>query len=85
MCKAANHLGYNASISHLDNPRSELEDHYYNPTHTGLIELGLKPRLLSEELIETVLHTVERFKDRVIADAILPRDRWRPVAQAPTG
>jgi UDP-sulfoquinovose synthase len=77
VCKAANHLGYNASISHLDNPRSELEDHYYNPTHTGLIELGLKPRLLSEELIETVLHTVERFKDRVNPRAIDPATRWR--------
>ena len=56
----------------------ELEDHYYNATHTGLVELGLKPRLLSEELIETMLHTVERHRDRVIMRAIEPRVRWRP-------
>ena len=77
VCDAANHLGYNTRIEHLDNPRFELEEHYYNPTHTGLLDLGLKPRLLSEELIETVLHTVERFKDRVNPRAIDPATRWR--------
>jgi UDP-sulfoquinovose synthase len=77
VCDAANELGYNARIEHFDNPRVELEEHYYNPTHTGLVDLGLKPRLLSEELIETMLHTVERFKDRVNPRAIAPATRWR--------
>ena len=77
VCNAANSLGYNARIEHCDNPRVELEDHYYNPTHTGLVDLGLKPRLLSEELIETMLHTVERFKDRVSLRAIAPATQWR--------
>jgi len=75
--EAARHLGYNATLSRVDNPRVELEEHYYNPTHTGLLDLGLEPRLLSEELIETVLHTVERFKDRVNPRAIDPATRWR--------
>ena len=74
---AARHLGYNAELEHVDNPRFELEEHYYNPKHTGLLELGLKPRMLSDELIETVLHTVERFKDRVSPRAIAPATRWR--------
>ena len=69
--------GYNADRALVDNPRVELEEHYYNPTHTGLVDLGLKPRLLSEELIETMLHTVERFKDRVSLRAIDPATRWR--------
>ncbi|MGZ4799544.1 MAG: NAD-dependent epimerase/dehydratase family protein [Acidimicrobiia bacterium] len=77
VCSAANSLGYNARIEHCENPRVELEEHYYNPTHRGLVELGLKPRLLSEELIETMLHTVERFKDRVSLRAIAPATRWR--------
>ena len=77
VCSAANALGYNARIEHCENPRVELEEHYYNPTHTGLVGLGLKPRLLSEELIETMLHTVERFKDRVSLRAIAPATQWR--------
>jgi hypothetical protein len=27
---------------------------------------------------------IERFRDRVIADHILPRDRWRPGVGAPS-
>jgi UDP-sulfoquinovose synthase len=72
------YLGWpTARIEHCDNPRVELEEHYYNPTHTGLVGLDLKPRLLSEELIETMLHTVERFKDRVSLRAIAPATQWR--------
>jgi len=77
VCAAANHLGYNARVENCENPRVELEDHYYNPQHSGLVNLGLKPRLLSEELIETMLHTVERFKDRVSLRAIPPATQWR--------
>src|SRR5690606_38707168 len=33
-------------IHHLDNPRVEHEEHYYNVVHSGLIELGLEPHLL---------------------------------------
>jgi UDP-sulfoquinovose synthase len=77
VCSAANSLGYNARVEHCDNPRVELEEHYYNPQQSGLFELGLKPRLLSEELIETMLHTVERFKDRVSLRAIAPATQWR--------
>jgi UDP-sulfoquinovose synthase len=77
VCAAANALGYNARVENCENPRVELEEHYYNPQHNGLVNLGLKPRLLSEELIETMLHTVERFKDRVSLRAIPPATQWR--------
>jgi len=72
-------------IESIDNPRIELEEHYYNAKHTKLLDLGLQPHLLSETLVESMFGVIEGFKDRVIADAILPRDRWRPVAQAPAG
>jgi UDP-sulfoquinovose synthase len=75
--RAAEHLGYAAQIQHVENPRVEAEEHYYNPTHTGLLDLGLEPRYLSEELIETMLHTIERFKDRVRLHGIAPATRWR--------
>src|ERR1700757_1365156 len=40
------------TIEELDNPRVEMEQHYYNAKHTKLIDLGLKPHLLSEALID---------------------------------
>jgi UDP-sulfoquinovose synthase len=74
-------VGLNVRVDHLDNPRVELEEHYYNPTHTKLLELGLEPQLLSETLIESMFSAIERFKDRVIPDHILPTTRWRGVRE----
>jgi UDP-sulfoquinovose synthase len=75
---AGRHLGYEVAVEHLDNPRVEKEEHYYNATHTKLLDLGLQPTLLGEELVESVLHAVERHKGRVIESAIDPRTRWNP-------
>ena len=35
------------TIEHLDNPRVEAPDHYYNVKHTQLVDLGLEPHLPS--------------------------------------
>ncbi len=76
--KAGSEYGLNVEIEPVDNPRVELEEHYYNPAHTKLLDLGLRPHLLSAELVESMFAVIERFRDRVIEDHILPRDRWRP-------
>ena len=75
--RAAEALDYDAEILHMVNPRVEAEEHYYNPTHTKLLELGLIPKLLSEELIETMLVTIARYRDRIDSDVIEPRTKWR--------
>ncbi|MEX1047838.1 MAG: NAD-dependent epimerase/dehydratase family protein [Actinomycetota bacterium] len=75
---AGREVGFEVAVNHLNNPRVEAEDHYYNPTHTKLLDLGLKPHLLSDTLIESMLALIARYKDRVIADHILPTTRWRP-------
>jgi UDP-sulfoquinovose synthase len=76
--KAGAAYGLDVEIRPVDNPRVELEHHYYNPAHTKLLDLGLRPHLLSAELVESMFSVIERFRDRVIEDHILPRDRWRP-------
>jgi UDP-sulfoquinovose synthase len=76
--QAGNHLGYEVEVQNVENPRVELESHYYNATHTKLLDLGLEPTHLGEELVESIIHAIERYKDRVIADAIEPRTRWNP-------
>ena len=80
MQKAGAEVGIDIDVQPIENPRFELEEHYYNATHTKLLDLGLKPHLLNETLIESMFATIERFKDRAILDHILPRDRWRPSA-----
>ena len=67
---AAKHKGRNVEIQHIADPRVEAEVHYYNAKHTKLIDLGLKPRLLSDTLIDSVLDKVEHYKHRVKKDRI---------------
>jgi len=77
---AGEHLGYSVQIQHYDNPRVEKEEHYYNAIHTKLLDLGLRPTLLREELIESMIHVLERYKDRAILTPIDPHTRWNPGA-----
>ncbi len=39
---AGGELGIDVTVNNLTNPRFELEEHYYNPMHTGLPSLGLE-------------------------------------------
>ena len=82
---AGAHLGIDVAISHVANPRKEAEHHYYNPRHTKLLELGLQPRYLSEELIDTMLGTIERHREHVNRDVILQGVKWVPDALAARG
>jgi len=82
---AANALGWDVSIAHTDNPRKELEEHYYNAQHSKLIELGLEPRLLDEELIDTMLARIAEQRDRIDPATFVQDVRWAPEPRAGVG
>jgi UDP-sulfoquinovose synthase len=75
--KAGAEYGLDVKIDHLENPRVEKEEHYYNATHTKLLDLGLEPHFLSETLIESMFAVIEKYRDRVNVEHILPQTRWR--------
>ncbi len=79
---AAAHLGREVVIERIPNPRREAEHHYYNAQHTKLLELGLEPHYLSEELIDTMIDTIDRHRDQVNRDVILQGVKWVPDALA---
>ena len=64
-------------IAGIDNPRVEAESHYFRAAHTRLLELGLVPHLLSESLLSSLFGIVDRHRDRVNPEAVLPGIRWR--------
>jgi UDP-sulfoquinovose synthase len=76
--RSATELGYEVEVQNFPNPRVEQEEHYYNPTHTKLLDLGLEPHLLGDELLRSMLRIIEVHKGRVIERAIVPRTRWKP-------
>lgn len=64
-------------INHLPDPRVEAEEHYYNAKHSKLVELGLKPHLLSESLLDSLLNVALRYSHRIDQSLFLPRVNWR--------
>lgn len=73
---AAADVGIPAQIKNIRNPRKELENHYYNPVHKALPQLGLKPYLLSETLVESMLGKIAEQKHRIDTDIVMPRVTW---------
>lgn len=74
--EAAEAEGISAKIVHIENPRIEKEEHYYHAVHTKLVDLGLEPNLLTENVLRDILFTVMEHKDRVIKARILPEVKW---------
>jgi UDP-sulfoquinovose synthase len=73
---AARMLGVDATIRSVPNPRKEAEKHYYKPTHTGLISLGLKPTYLTEEVLCGMMNVVLRYKNRIDSSKFLKNINW---------
>jgi UDP-sulfoquinovose synthase len=76
---AGERMGLKVAIDHLPDPRVEAEEHYYNAKHTKLAELGLKPHLLSESLLDSLVNIVIEYRDRVDPTLLMPRVNWRSV------
>ncbi|GCL49671.1 sulfolipid biosynthesis protein [Microcystis aeruginosa NIES-3804] len=75
--KAGSALGLNVEINHLDNPRIELEEHYFNAKNTKLLDLGLQPHYLSDSLLDSLLNFATKYKNRVDMNHILPKVTWK--------
>jgi UDP-sulfoquinovose synthase len=74
---AGKQFSLDVKIKSLPNPRKEAEEHYYNPTHTGLLNLGLKPHYLTEEVLAGMMETVIKHKDKVKEKAIFRGVKWK--------
>lgn len=70
-------MGFTVEINHLPDPRVEAEAHYYNAKHSKLIELGLKPHLLSDSLLDSLMNIAMRYRDRIDAATMAPQVNWR--------
>lgn len=75
--KVAKEEGLDTEIANLENPRIEKEEHFYEAVNTNLLDLGLQPQLLTDEVIRNILKTVLVHKDRVIKENVLPNVKWK--------
>ena len=74
---AGKKIGLDVAITHLPDPRVEAEEHYYNAKHSKLIDLGLQPHYLSENLLDSLLQIAVKYQDRIDPSLIMPRVNWR--------
>lgn len=74
--EAGRRAGLNVTIDHLTNPRIEMESHYYNAKHSKLADLGLKPNLLTNEMLDHMLSIVRTHAGRVNQDSFRPTIPW---------
>jgi UDP-sulfoquinovose synthase len=74
--RVGNQMGLGVRVEKIKNPRKEAEDHYYNPSHSGLLELGLKPHFMSDEVIGVILEKIIKYKEFIDVEKILPRVSW---------
>jgi UDP-sulfoquinovose synthase len=74
---AGRKLNLDVEINHLRDPRVEAEEHYYNAKHSKLTELGLKPHLLSESLLDSLMNIAMCYRDRIDPALFLPKVDWR--------
>lgn len=71
-------IGLAVEIKHYDNPRAELEDHYYNPDRQHLIDLGYKPTRDVKSVMRQIMLDLMDNKERIEAhiDVLIPDIRW---------
>lgn len=75
--KAGESSGLKVEIKSIMNPRVEAEEHYYNPAHTGLLDLGLEPHLFTDDVITQMLETILKHKEKIKKDNIFRGVKWK--------
>lgn len=76
VCKAGKEMGITVETQQLENPRNELEEHYYNPKHTGLLELGLQPHLLTQDMLIELMEFILLNSDFIHKNKIFRGTKW---------
>ena len=71
-------VGLDVTIDNIANPRKEMEEHYYNPVHSGLIDLGLEPHFMTGDVLVAMLEEILPHRDAIDTSKIFPRVRWSP-------
>ncbi len=75
--KHGTQLGLETRLKHFPNPRVEAEQHYYNAAHTRLLELGLEPHLLTDEVLHAMISLAIKHRERIDTSLIMPTVDWR--------
>jgi UDP-sulfoquinovose synthase len=76
--KVGDEFDLNVEIANIENPRIEMEEHYYNPDHRHLLHLGYQPTHDVEQEMRIMIKDLIKYKDRIEQkrDLLVPEVRW---------
>jgi UDP-sulfoquinovose synthase len=76
--RVAGQLGLKVEIHNLENPRKEMEEHYYKPDHQNLRDLGYKPTHDVEAEMKIMLADLMKYRERIEGkrEVLIPKIRW---------
>ena len=82
--QAGGRRGLDVAVEQVENPRVEAEDHFYEATHTALVDLGLQPHLLDGAVLDGMLDDIAAHLDLADPEILTRGVRWVPArATAP--
>lgn len=76
--RVASELGLVVEVRNLENPRKEMEKHYFKPDHQHLFDLGYRPTSNLEGEVRIMLRDLMKYRHRIEAKkgALIPDVRW---------
>ncbi len=76
--EVAAELGMPVGIRQYDNPRTEMEEHYYQPDRQHLVDLGYQPTRDIKAVMKEMMLDLLDYRDRIEAhaDVLIPDIRW---------
>lgn len=76
--EVAKEVGLDVAIKHYDNPRHELEKHYYNPDRDNLLKIGYEPSTDVKSEIRLMIEDLMAHQEHIrnYTDILVPDIRW---------
>ncbi len=73
--QAGSRAGIEVAVQHVPNPRTEAEEHYYNPVYRALQDLGVKPHPLDDATLDKMLAVALRNRHSIRPETIMSQQR----------
>ena len=69
-------IDIDVSINKIKNPRLESEEHYYNAKNDNMMNYGLSPTLLNDDIIISIAKYVLKYKKDINKNILKPKTKW---------
>ena len=74
--KSLKKINIDVSINKIKNPRLESEKHYYNAKNDNMLNYGLSPTLLNDDIIISIAKYVLKYKKDINKRILKPKTKW---------